>query len=44
VARLVDEFGGEIESVTFGRPTLEDVFVHLTGHRFVTRRREEDNR
>jgi hypothetical protein len=19
--------------ITFGRPTLEDVFVHLTGHR-----------
>src|SRR6266851_3918676 len=34
VARLVDEFGGEIESITFGRPTLEDVFVHLTGHQF----------
>jgi ABC-2 type transport system ATP-binding protein len=41
VARLVDEFGGEIESITFGRPTLEDVFVHLTGHRFVARTREE---
>jgi ABC-2 type transport system ATP-binding protein len=44
VARLVDEFGGEIESVTFGRPTLEDVFVHLTGHRFVTRPRQEEGR
>ncbi|HEY2523735.1 MAG TPA: ATP-binding cassette domain-containing protein [Candidatus Binataceae bacterium] len=46
VARLVDEFGGEIESVTFGRPTLEDVFVHLTGHRFVARapEQEEDSR
>ena len=44
VGRLVDEFGGEIESVTFGRPTLEDVFVHLTGHRFVARAREEDGR
>jgi ABC-2 type transport system ATP-binding protein len=44
VARLVDEFGGEIESVTFGRPTLEDVFVHLTGHRFVTRAGAEDGR
>ncbi len=42
VARLIDEFGGEIESVTFGRPTLEDVFVHLTGRRFVTRPRAED--
>jgi ABC-2 type transport system ATP-binding protein len=41
VARLVDEFGGEIESITFGRPTLEDVFVHLTGHRFLARAREE---
>ncbi len=41
MARLVDEFGGEIESITFGRPTLEDVFIHLTGHRFVARAREE---
>jgi ABC-2 type transport system ATP-binding protein len=41
IARLVDEFGGEIESITFGRPTLEDVFVHLTGHRFVARARNE---
>ena len=31
---LVDTFGPEIESVSFGKPTLEDVFVHLTGHRF----------
>jgi ABC-2 type transport system ATP-binding protein len=44
IARLVDEFGGEIESVTFGRPTLEDVFVHLTGHRFVTRAHDGDSR
>jgi len=22
-----------VEAVTFGRPTLEDVFIHLTGHR-----------
>ena len=44
VARLVDEFGSEIESVTFGRPTLEDVFVHLTGHRFVTHSRAEEGR
>ncbi len=40
VGRLVEEFGAEIESITFGRPTLEDVFVHLTGHRFVTGRNE----
>jgi ABC-2 type transport system ATP-binding protein len=34
VKDVVDAFGGEIESVTFGKPTLEDVFVHLTGERF----------
>ena len=31
---LVDAFGDAIQSVTFGRPTLEDVFVHVTGRRF----------
>ncbi len=34
VRDVVDVFGSEIESVTFGKPTLEDVFVHLTGHQF----------
>jgi ABC-2 type transport system ATP-binding protein len=34
VREVVDAFGDEIDSVTFGKPTLEDVFVHLTGHRF----------
>jgi ABC-2 type transport system ATP-binding protein len=34
VRDVVEAFGGEIESVTFGKPTLEDVFVHLTGERF----------
>lgn len=33
VARVVEAFPGEILSVTAGRPTLEDVFVHLTGER-----------
>jgi ABC-2 type transport system ATP-binding protein len=42
VARLVDQFGDEIQSITFGRPTLEDVFVHVTGHRFVAGPRGED--
>ncbi len=36
VRDLVDRFGDQIESVTFGKPTLEDVFVHLTGRRFFT--------
>jgi ABC-2 type transport system ATP-binding protein len=34
IRELVDTFGTEIESVSFGKPTLEDVFVHLTGHKF----------
>jgi len=31
---LVEAFPGEIQGVTFGKPTLEDVFIHLTGDRF----------
>jgi ABC-2 type transport system ATP-binding protein len=34
VREVVDAFPGEIRAATFGKPTLEDVFVHLTGHRF----------
>jgi len=34
IRELVDTFGADIESVSFGKPTLEDVFVHLTGHKF----------
>ncbi len=34
IARLVEAFPGRIESVTLGKPTLEDVFIARTGHRF----------
>ena len=34
VARLVEEFPGRIASITVGKPTLEDVFIARTGHRF----------
>jgi ABC-2 type transport system ATP-binding protein len=34
VPRLVDAFPDRIESITLGKPTLEDVFIHTTGHRF----------
>ncbi len=34
VRDVVEAFPGEIRSVTFGKPTLEDVFVHVTGERF----------
>jgi len=33
VPDLVEAFPGEIEAVTFGKPTLEDVFMHHTGRR-----------
>ncbi len=32
--KLLREFGDRIQSVTIGRPTLHDVFIHETGHRF----------
>lgn len=34
IPRLVEAFSDRIESITLGRPTLEDVFIHVTGHRF----------
>lgn len=33
VRDVVEAFAREIQSVTFSKPTLEDVFIHLTGHR-----------
>jgi len=34
IPSLVEAFAGQISAVTVGKPTLEDVFIHLTGHRF----------
>ena len=31
---LVEAFPGAIDSVIVGKPTLEDAFIHLTGHKF----------
>jgi len=36
IPRLVNAFPDRIESITLGKPTLEDVFIHFTGHRFWT--------
>lgn len=33
VRDLVEAFPTDVHSITFGKPTLEDVFVHLTGRR-----------
>jgi ABC-2 type transport system ATP-binding protein len=34
VPRIVAALGDDVTTVTYGRPTLEDVFVHHTGQRF----------
>jgi ABC-2 type transport system ATP-binding protein len=34
ITDLVEAFPGEIDSVSVSKPTLEDVFIHRTGHRF----------
>jgi ABC-2 type transport system ATP-binding protein len=34
IARLVEAFPGQIQTITLGKPTLEDVFIARTGHRF----------
>jgi ABC-2 type transport system ATP-binding protein len=40
VTDVVEAFPGEIEGVSVHKPSLEDVFIRRTGHRFWT---EEDN-
>lgn len=34
VARLVEAFPGRVQSIKLGKPTLEDVFIARTGHKF----------
>jgi ABC-2 type transport system ATP-binding protein len=36
ITDVVEAFPGEIQSVSVSKPTLEDVFIHRTGHRFWT--------
>ena len=40
IARLVEAFPGRIDGVALGKPTLEDVFIDRTGHRFWHEREE----
>lgn len=42
IGRLVEAFGPEISSISLGKPTLEDVFVQRTGHRFWDGRAHEN--
>lgn len=34
VGRVMESYGGRIRAITVGKPTLEDVFIARTGHRF----------
>ena len=34
ITAVVEAFPGEIQSASVSKPTLEDVFIHRTGHRF----------
>ena len=34
VQRIMDHFGDQIQTITVGRPSLEDVFISKTGHQF----------
>ncbi len=36
ITEVVEAFPGEIQAVSVSKPTLEDVFIHRTGHRFWT--------
>ena len=41
VTDLVESFPGQIQSISVSKPTLEDVFIRRTGHRFWTETPEE---
>ena len=34
VQRIMEQFGDQIQTITVGRPSLEDVFISKTGHQF----------
>jgi ABC-2 type transport system ATP-binding protein len=40
VAKIAGEFPGNIDAIRVGKPTLEDVFIARTGHRFWRERQE----
>lgn len=41
VTDVVEAFPGEIDSISVSKPTLEDVFIDRTGHRFWTGEKDE---
>ena len=43
VTEVVEAFPGEIDAISVSKPTLEDVFIHRTGHRFWTEEEKQKN-
>lgn len=41
ITELVEAFPGQIDAVTLAKPTLEDVFIQQTGHRFWEANRDQ---
>jgi ABC-2 type transport system ATP-binding protein len=44
VPDLVEAFPGQIQSISVSKPTLEDVFINRTGHRFWTEKEEQEEK
>jgi len=44
ITDVVEAFPGEIDAVSVSKPTLEDVFIHRTGHRFWTEDSEQSEK
>jgi ABC-2 type transport system ATP-binding protein len=42
VTDVVEAFPGEIEAVSIAKPSLEDIFIRRTGHRFWSEQGNED--
>ena len=42
IPRLVEAFPDDIQTITLGKPTLEDVFIARTGHRFFAANKPEE--
>jgi len=42
VTDVVEAFPGEIEGVSVHKPSLEDVFIRRTGHRFWTEQEQKN--
>jgi ABC-2 type transport system ATP-binding protein len=42
ITDVVEAFPGEIEAISVSKPTLEDVFIHRTGHRFWTEGKQQE--